>query len=69
MRRRGLQGKPASNLKETTMPHAPLSPEQEWKYAETSLSWHGWGSPVGLGIAIMSLGIAAVLFRLAISGL
>ena len=51
------------------MPHAPLSPEQEWKYAETSLSWYGWGSPVGLGIAIMSLGIAAVLFRLAISGL
>ena len=33
-----------------------------------SLAWHGWGSPVGLGIMIISLGIAAVLSALAILG-
>ena len=50
------------------MSRAPLSPEEEWKYAEPALAWHGWGSPVGLGIMIVSLGVAAVLLRVAILG-
>jgi hypothetical protein len=50
------------------MSRAPLSPEEEWKYAEPTLAWHGWGSPVGLGILILSLGLAAVLARVAILG-
>ena len=33
-----------------------------------SLAWHGWGSPVGLGIMVVSLGVAAVLLRIAILG-
>jgi hypothetical protein len=45
-----------------------LTREEEWKYAEPSLRWHGWGSPVGLGIVIVALGLAAVLVRVAISG-
>jgi hypothetical protein len=45
-----------------------LSPEEQWRYAEPSLRWHGWGSPVGLGIVLVSLGLAALLVRLAIMG-
>ncbi len=47
---------------------APMSKEEEWKYAERSLAWYGWGSPVGLGIALVSIGLASVLIRLAIVG-
>ena len=50
------------------MSRTPLSPEEEWKYAETALAWHGWGSPVGLGIMVVSLGVAAVLLRIATLG-
>jgi hypothetical protein len=35
---------------------------------EKALSWHGFGSPVGLGILAVSLGITAVLLRLALFG-
>jgi hypothetical protein len=48
--------------------HRQLSPEQQWRYAERSLSWHGWGSPVGLGIALVCLGIAGLFLRLAVLG-
>ena len=50
------------------MSRTPLSAEEEWKYAEPTLAWHGWGSPVGLGMMIVSLGVAAVLLRVAILG-
>jgi hypothetical protein len=46
----------------------PVTREEEWKYAETALRWHGWGSPVGLGIALVAIGVAAVLIRIAILG-
>jgi hypothetical protein len=36
--------------------------------AEAAMAWYGWGSPVGLGIALIGVGIAAVLIRLAVSG-
>ena len=49
--------------------HAPLTRDEEWRYAETALRWHGWGSPVGMGIGLVCLGIAALLIRLAITGL
>jgi hypothetical protein len=45
-----------------------LSPVEEWKYAERSLAWHGWGSPVGLGFVLISLGVTAVLARFALLG-
>jgi hypothetical protein len=45
-----------------------LSPEEQWRYAEPTLRWHGWGSPVGLGIVLVCLGAAALLARLAILG-
>jgi hypothetical protein len=46
-----------------------LSPAEEWKYAERSLAWHGWGSPVGLGFVLVALGVTAVLVRFAVLGL
>ncbi|HMF24854.1 MAG TPA: hypothetical protein VKG24_22395 [Pseudolabrys sp.] len=36
-----------------------------WKYAEKSLAWSGWGSPIGLGFFIIALGLVAVLVRYA----
>jgi hypothetical protein len=33
--------------------------------AEAAMSWHGWGSPVGLAIALVGIGVAAVLIRFA----
>ena len=42
-----------------------LTPEQEWKYAQQAMSWHGWGSPIGLGIFLVSLSIVALVVRVA----
>ena len=47
---------------------APYRSEDDWKYAERSMAWHGWGSPVGLAIILISLGVTAVLLRFAILG-
>ena len=33
-----------------------MTQEQEWKYAQAALCWSGWGSPVGLGILLLSVG-------------
>lgn len=49
--------------------HKPLSRDEEWKYAEKALTWYGWGSPVGAGVFLVGIGIAALLIRLAILGL
>lgn len=46
----------------------PLSAEQEWQYAERSLAWHGWGSPIGLSFMLVALGVTAVLVRFAVLG-
>lgn len=49
--------------------NTPLSRDEEWKYAEKAMTWHGWGSPVGLGILLVCLALAALIARLAITGL
>ena len=47
-------------------PHSPgYDPAIERHAAEAAMSWHGWGSPVGLAIALIGVGIAAVLIRVA----
>jgi len=33
-----------------------------------AMAWHGWGSPVGMAIMVVALGVAAVLFRFAVFG-
>ena len=35
---------------------------------EAALAWHGWGSPVGISILLVALGVAAVLVRYAVLG-
>jgi hypothetical protein len=47
---------------------APMTPDEEWRYAQTALSWHGWGSPVGLGIGLVCLSLAALVIRFVILG-
>jgi hypothetical protein len=42
---------------------APRSEAEEWKYAEKALTWYGWGSPVGLSIFLVSIGIVLVLIH------
>jgi hypothetical protein len=48
------------------MLRTPTSPEEEWKYAEPILAWHGWRSPIDLGLLAVSLGLAGVLLCVAI---
>ena len=35
---------------------------------EAAMAWYGWGSPVGMAIIVVALGVAAVLFRFALFG-
>jgi hypothetical protein len=45
-----------------------LSREEEWKYAERTLAWYGWGSPIGLGLFVVALTAAAAIIKLAFFG-
>ena len=36
---------------------------------EAAMAWYGWGSPVGLAIALVGVGLTAVLARVALIGL
>ncbi|MES0099451.1 hypothetical protein [Mesorhizobium sp. M0019] len=45
-----------------------LTPAEEFKYAKLAMEWYGWGSLIGLGIALVALAAAALLFRIAIFG-
>jgi len=38
---------------------------EAWKYAEKTLTWHGWGSPVGLGLFIVAIGAFVALLHVA----
>jgi hypothetical protein len=41
-----------------------IDPEA-WKYADKAMTWYGWGSPVGLGLFIVSIGAFLVLLHFA----
>jgi len=45
-----------------------LTAAEEWKYAEKAMTWYGWGSPVGLGIFLVSLAGAVYVVRMAFPG-
>jgi len=49
---------------------ASLAPYGERNFAaeQAAMAWYGWGSPVGMAIMVVALGVAAMLFRLAIFG-
>jgi hypothetical protein len=36
-----------------------------WKYAEKAMTWYGWGSPVGLGLFVISIGAFVLLLHYA----
>ena len=38
---------------------------EAWKYAEKTLTWHGWGSPVGLGLFVVAIGAFVALLHVA----
>jgi hypothetical protein len=38
---------------------------EAWKYAEKAMTWYGWGSPIGLGIFIIAIGVFIVLLHAA----
>jgi hypothetical protein len=41
----------------------PHSYAEAWKYAEKALTWYGWGSPVGISIFLVSLGLVLLLIH------
>jgi hypothetical protein len=47
---------------------APTAARGEWRYAKIALAWHGWGSPVGLGLFLVGLGLFLGLARRAFLG-
>ncbi len=47
----------------TTEKHGPHSEAEAWKYAEKALTWYGWGSPVGISIFLVSIGVVLVLIH------
>jgi hypothetical protein len=57
-----------STTKENSVSKNARTADDDWRYAEKALEWHGWGSPVGLGILAVSTGFlfaaagASVLF-------
>lgn len=47
------------------MSNVPRTEAQEWRYAEKALTWSGWGSPVGLSIFIVAIGLFLLLIHYA----
>ncbi len=39
--------------------------KQDYYYARESLKWYGWGSPVGLGLSLISVGVFLWMLHLA----
>jgi hypothetical protein len=38
---------------------------EAWKYAEKAMTWYGWGSPVGIGMLIVSVGAFVLMLHYA----
>jgi hypothetical protein len=36
---------------------------EAWRYANKAMTWYGWGSPVGVGLFIISIGAFLVLIH------
>ena len=52
-----------ASIMSTTEKHGPHGDAEAWKYAEKALTWYGWGSPVGISIFLVSIGIVLVLIH------
>ncbi len=42
--------------------------DDAWRYSKLAMAWHGWGSPVGLGLFLVGLGAFLALARRALIG-
>jgi hypothetical protein len=66
MRSKRLKAHPSRNVHQTTEPtmstQQHIDPEA-WKYAEKALTWYGWGSPVGISLFLISIGVFLVLLH------
>jgi hypothetical protein len=68
---------PGLEMEDAAMEHEPRTLPSErskemsmaGRAQELAMAWHGFGSPVGLSILIVSVGVSAVLLRLALFGL
>jgi hypothetical protein len=47
--------------------HSWYDPKDGIKYGLASMKWYGWGSPVGLGLFVLSVG--GLLYLLHLAGL
>jgi hypothetical protein len=47
------------------MSDSQRSKDEEWRYAEKAMTWYGWGSPIGLGVFIIAIGVFILLLHLA----
>jgi hypothetical protein len=36
---------------------------EAWRYADKAMTWYGWGSPVGVGLLIVSIGVFLALIH------
>jgi hypothetical protein len=65
-RRACATGRPVCLKTESIMTNEAnrIDPEA-WIYAEKTLTWHGWGSPVGLGLFIVAIGAFVALLHVA----
>ncbi|MBN8938338.1 MAG: hypothetical protein J0H01_02560 [Rhizobiales bacterium] len=46
----------------------PPGAASTWHAEQAVMTWHGWGSPVGIGLLLIAIGITAVLIRHAVLG-
>jgi len=47
------------------MAHGSKEVNENYKYAIESMRWYGWGSPVGLSVALVGVGIFLWMLHLA----
>jgi hypothetical protein len=36
---------------------------EAWRYASKAMTWYGWGSPIGVGLFIISIGAFLLLIH------
>jgi hypothetical protein len=44
-----------------------MNTDDAWRYGEKAMDWYGWGSPVGLGLLLLS--VSGSLYLLHAAGL
>ncbi len=51
-----------------TQSNSARTDDQAFAYGQKAMNWYGFGSPVGLGILLVSIGVCAMLVRVALLG-